>query len=760
MSEAGVKDSQKNRDSRGDGPRERSATGGETDRLVSQDGGESVLYTDDVLAPPEVAVEEHIVTREWKAPDGGWGYVVMVSAFIMSVIVDGITYSFGVLLADLEQAFQAPKSEVVLANSIQVGAYLMIGPVASAFTNAFGCRKVILAGTFIAALAFMSSIWSSESRQVSVLVLTYGLVGGIGLGLMYLPTIVAVSLYFDRKRALTTCIAMCGSGIGALVMAPLSEFLLNEFNWRGTIFIQAAIILNGLVFGALVRPLHVGVDADVEVEEESMDKTPAIVKRSKDHVQDYDIVEIREIGRVEPGRLDNAEKHSGKFQKRESRRRSQNRRRSSLAERRGSTDGGHWLVVGRRARRRSGSGHWSARPRGTTIWEAIPGITLTDHDEEKTVVILETQRLKDADPLESEAGTRQRSMSEPGSAGKLQSAPNSRVLRSASHKKSVPHSSRNAAEHQFIQSEPLPGNSQQLRHRTFPHSRTPFGLSFIGLADSMEASHGQMVRSTKSEFTDSEESTRCGNCSAIMGESFAEAMREMLNFTIFKNKSFWLVLAGQFFVLLGLYVPYVYVSDRAVVLGFDETSAAFLISVIGATNVISRAVTGLVMHFCNVNTALATSLALFVASVSIAAYPLVETYFMLSLLSGLFGFSTAVFIALCSLLLCDLLGVNNLANAFGFVVLFRGVSSILGPPLAGAIIDATGRIDEAFFLAGTMVFLGGLSHLVLYVIYMSPCGVKGRRVTYAEEPGTDMAVHRVEESGHTFGGQGEDSINV
>ena len=71
MSEAGVKDSQKNRDSRGDGPRERSATGGETDRLVSQDGGESVLYTDDVLAPPEVAVEEHIVTREWKAPDGG-----------------------------------------------------------------------------------------------------------------------------------------------------------------------------------------------------------------------------------------------------------------------------------------------------------------------------------------------------------------------------------------------------------------------------------------------------------------------------------------------------------------------------------------------------------------------------------------------------------------------------------------------------------------------------------------------------------------
>ena len=37
---------------------------------------------------------------------------------------------------------------------------------------------------------------------------------GIGFGMMYLPSIVVVGFYFDKKRALATGIAVCGSGIG------------------------------------------------------------------------------------------------------------------------------------------------------------------------------------------------------------------------------------------------------------------------------------------------------------------------------------------------------------------------------------------------------------------------------------------------------------------------------------------------------------------------------------------------------------------
>ncbi|RUS77593.1 hypothetical protein EGW08_014651, partial [Elysia chlorotica] len=598
-----VKDAPKSRESRGDArDNSKSDTESEKERLVSQDGGDSVLYTHDISMHSEGAVEEH-TSREWKAPDGGWGYVVVLSAFILSVIVDGLSYSFGVMLADLEGAFQAPKSQVVLANSMQVGAYMLIGPVASAFTNAFGCRKVIIAGTLLSGLAYMVSICSTE---ISVLVITYGVLAGMGFGLMYLPTIVAVSLYFDRKRALATCIAMCGSGVGALVMAPLSEFLLQEFGWRGAILIQGAILLNGLVCGVLVRPLHMDAPYDDSGDLGSVEKARVKVRKTgqarKGNVQDF---EIREIGRV---------KTSGVVEAREKlliSRPSPRRRGSSSAHRRGSTDEGHWLVIGRRARHRSGDHHCPSRPIWSSIWEAIPGITLTDHDEERTIVILEIQRLREAARRQGEETGRNRSMSEPrpraamkgavvaqsssaassstaggGAAAGGGGTANIRVLHASSHRTTVsPTACETKDEHRFIQSEPLPGTKHHTKgtrrgSKFYPHSRTPFGLTFIGLADSQETTHDQLVRSMDSTSPASQGDSCCGGSWSVMGDSFKEALREMLNFSILKNKSFWLVLTGNFFVLLGLYIPYVYLSDRAVDLGYDETQAAYLISII------------------------------------------------------------------------------------------------------------------------------------------------------------------------------------
>lgn len=72
---------------------------------------------------------------------------------------------------------------------------------------------------------------------------------------MYLPSLVIVGQYFDKRRALATGIATCGSGIGAFIFAPLSEQLIEEYAWKGAQWIIAAIVLNGIVTGAVYRPL-------------------------------------------------------------------------------------------------------------------------------------------------------------------------------------------------------------------------------------------------------------------------------------------------------------------------------------------------------------------------------------------------------------------------------------------------------------------------------------------------------------------------
>jgi len=79
---------------------------------------------------------------------------------------------------------------------------------------------------------------------------------GIGLGLLYLPNIVAVSYYFQRRRAFATGVAVCGAGVGCFVFAPLCKYLLTVYAWKSAMLIVSGITLNGVVFGCLLVPLR------------------------------------------------------------------------------------------------------------------------------------------------------------------------------------------------------------------------------------------------------------------------------------------------------------------------------------------------------------------------------------------------------------------------------------------------------------------------------------------------------------------------
>ena len=76
---------------------------------------------------------------------------------------------------------------------------------------------------------------------------------GLGNSLIYLPSVVIVGVYFER-RALTTGIAVCGSGVGTIVFAPLVDYLLKVYGWRSTLLIEAGLLLNCCVSAAFYLP--------------------------------------------------------------------------------------------------------------------------------------------------------------------------------------------------------------------------------------------------------------------------------------------------------------------------------------------------------------------------------------------------------------------------------------------------------------------------------------------------------------------------
>ena len=65
--------------------------------------------------------------REHVAPDGGWGWIVVLECFMVHMVVDGITYTFGIILAEMVRSFQTGRSETSWVGSVQTCLMLLLG---------------------------------------------------------------------------------------------------------------------------------------------------------------------------------------------------------------------------------------------------------------------------------------------------------------------------------------------------------------------------------------------------------------------------------------------------------------------------------------------------------------------------------------------------------------------------------------------------------------------------------------------------------
>ncbi|XP_060080767.1 monocarboxylate transporter 12-like [Ylistrum balloti] len=187
-----------------------------------------------------------------KPPDGGWGWIVTISSFFISMIVDGVSSVFGIFYPEFLREFGESNGKTQIINSVMYGTILTLAPITGVVITKYGARRVAICGGLLSSIGFFLSTFSPN---LDVMILLYGFVGGFGMALLYPTSMIMVGMYFEKRRALANGIAVSGSGVGALVFAPISEFLLETYGWRGTLWIMSAVVLNTVVCASLYRPI-------------------------------------------------------------------------------------------------------------------------------------------------------------------------------------------------------------------------------------------------------------------------------------------------------------------------------------------------------------------------------------------------------------------------------------------------------------------------------------------------------------------------
>ena len=115
-------------------------------------------------------------------PDGGWGWIIVAASFFSNFVLDGIAYSFGVLLVPLVEHFDSTRrvsrdasdincdlfslfrSSVSWVGSLLCGVYLSSGPIVGGLVNKFGCRPVCIAGGIFSCVALLLSTLSKAKE--------------------------------------------------------------------------------------------------------------------------------------------------------------------------------------------------------------------------------------------------------------------------------------------------------------------------------------------------------------------------------------------------------------------------------------------------------------------------------------------------------------------------------------------------------------------------------------------------------------------
>jgi len=167
-------------------------------------------------------------------------WIQLLLGLVCMVVISSPQYVWALFTQPLTAGLGSSLPELQITFSILIVVQTFLSPWQGVLVDRFGPRLLLSLGVLITGLSW---ILAAQVSNLTMLYFTYGLLGGIGTGIVYVGVIGHMVQWFPDKRGLATGLVAAGYGVGALLTTFPIAAVLRETTY------QDALTRFGLVFG-------------------------------------------------------------------------------------------------------------------------------------------------------------------------------------------------------------------------------------------------------------------------------------------------------------------------------------------------------------------------------------------------------------------------------------------------------------------------------------------------------------------------------
>ncbi|CAK1555760.1 unnamed protein product [Leptosia nina] len=181
-------------------------------------------------------------------PEGGWGWIVCGAAFLAHLLSTGLQLAYGALHVYALRHLGPAADHAVWAGAICVGVSRAAGAIVT-------CRRRSprLAALLGGILLPLACLFTSFATQLHQTLLSYGVVLGIGCGLVREAASLVLGTYFRRRRQFVELVAHAGGGVGIALFSVAYKEAVGKLGWRLGLQAITGILILAFFLSAVYR---------------------------------------------------------------------------------------------------------------------------------------------------------------------------------------------------------------------------------------------------------------------------------------------------------------------------------------------------------------------------------------------------------------------------------------------------------------------------------------------------------------------------